>query len=103
MRSSDGKHLSRIEGYGGEVHSVAFSPDSEHVHAHSYESRFKDWLDRFNGVATKYLPNCPCWRRALKSRRFNDARALPARGDRLKPTLKPNGSLSASFAAPLPI
>jgi transposase-like protein len=32
----------------------------------SYISRFKKWLNRFNGVATKYLPNYLGWRRMLE-------------------------------------
>jgi len=47
----------------------------EHVHekvlhvqtVNSYISRFKKWLDRFNGVATKYLPNYLGWRRMLEN------------------------------------
>ena len=31
----------------------------------AYHSRFKSWLDRFHGVATKYLPNYLGWRRDL--------------------------------------
>ncbi len=46
----------------------------EHVHekvlhiqtVNSYISRFKKWLNRFNGVATKYLPNYLGWRRMLE-------------------------------------
>lgn len=46
----------------------------EHVHekvlhiqtVNAYVSRFKKWLDRFNGVATKYLPNYLGWRQALE-------------------------------------
>lgn len=32
-----------------------------------YHGRFKKWVDRFNGVATKYLDNYLGWRRALES------------------------------------
>ena len=31
-----------------------------------YHGRFKQWVDRFNGVATKYLGNYLGWRRALE-------------------------------------
>jgi len=31
-----------------------------------YHSRFKKWVDRFNGVATKYLDNYLGWRRSLE-------------------------------------
>ena len=31
----------------------------------AYHSRFKQWMRRFNGVATAYLPNCLGWFRAL--------------------------------------
>ena len=30
-------------------------------------SRFKNWLTRFNGVASKYLPNYLAWRRRLET------------------------------------
>jgi len=32
----------------------------------AYHSRFKNWLMRFHGVATKYLPNYLGWRRPLE-------------------------------------
>jgi len=43
----------------------------EHVHekvlhlqnVNATVSRFKNWLTRFNGVASKYLPNYLAWRR----------------------------------------
>ena len=35
----------------------------------AYHSRFKQWLDRFHGVATKYLPNYLGWRRAFEQNR----------------------------------
>ena len=31
----------------------------------AYHSRFKQWMRRFNGVATSYLPNYLGWFRAL--------------------------------------
>jgi hypothetical protein len=49
-----------------------------HLHinnVHAYHGRLKQWLNRFNGVATKNLPNYLGWRRALE-----------AWGDRLAPT-----------------
>ncbi len=47
----------------------------EHVHekvlhlqnVNATVSRFKTWLTRFNGVASKYLPNCLAWRRRLET------------------------------------
>jgi hypothetical protein len=33
----------------------------------AYHGRLKQWLYRFNGVATKNLPNYPGWRRALEA------------------------------------
>ena len=35
----------------------------------AYHSRFKSWLDRFHGVATKYLSNYLGWRHALEQHR----------------------------------
>ena len=32
----------------------------------AYHSRLKQWLERFHGVATKYLPNYLGWRRAFE-------------------------------------
>lgn len=47
----------------------------EHVHekvlhlqnVNASASRFKQWLARFNGVASKYLPNYLAWRRRLET------------------------------------
>lgn len=47
----------------------------EHVHekvlhlqnVNATVSRFKHWLTRFNGVASKYLPNYRAWRRRLET------------------------------------
>src|SRR5208337_2659184 len=47
----------------------------EHVHekvlhlqnVNAAVSRFKKWLARFNGVASKYLPNYLAWRRRLET------------------------------------
>ena len=33
----------------------------------AYHGRLKQWLNRFNGVATKNLPNYLGWRRALEA------------------------------------
>ena len=35
----------------------------------AYHSRFKQWLEPFHGVATKYLPNYLGWRRAFEQHR----------------------------------
>lgn len=37
----------------------------------AYHSRFRLWLDRFHGVATRYLPNYLGWRWALDAQRIN--------------------------------
>jgi transposase-like protein len=37
----------------------------------AYHSRFRQWLGRFNGVATHYLPNYLGWRWALDAQRIN--------------------------------
>jgi transposase-like protein len=37
-----------------------------HLHAaHAYRARLCDWLQRFRGVATRYLPNYLAWHRAI--------------------------------------
>jgi hypothetical protein len=46
------------------------TPDAPHLHinnVNAYHSRLKQWLARFNGVATKNLPNYLGWRRALEA------------------------------------
>jgi transposase-like protein len=35
-------------------------------HVNAYDSRLKQWVRRFNGVATRYLPNNLDWRRLLE-------------------------------------
>lgn len=35
-------------------------------HVNAYDSRLKQWMNRFHGVATKYLPNYLGWRRLLE-------------------------------------
>ena len=44
-------------------------PKAPHLHinnVNAYHGRLKQWLNRFNGVATKNLPNYLGWRRALE-------------------------------------
>jgi len=36
---------------------------------HAYHHRFKSWLDRFHGVATKYLSNYLGWCRVMDQNR----------------------------------
>src|SRR5271165_2973219 len=46
------------------------TPEAPHLHinnVNAYHSRLKQWLSRFNGVATKNLPNYLGWRRALEA------------------------------------
>jgi transposase-like protein len=46
------------------------TPEAPHLHinnVNAYHSRLKQWLKRFNGVATKNLPNYLGWRRALEA------------------------------------
>lgn len=42
----------------------------------AYHSRLRQWIDRFHGVATRYLPNYLGWRRALDSRRLPTPQAM---------------------------
>ena len=37
----------------------------------AYHSRLRQWIQRFHGVATHYLPNYLGWRRALDTRRLD--------------------------------
>ena len=44
--------------------------EAPHLHinnVNAYHGRLKQWLNRFNGVATKNLPNYLGWRRALEA------------------------------------
>lgn len=41
----------------------------------SYHSRMKKWMDRFNGVASKYLDNYLAWFKFLDSKGFEDNKA----------------------------
>jgi len=46
------------------------TPEAPHLHinnVNAYHGRLKQWLNRFNGVATKNLPNYLGWRRALEA------------------------------------
>jgi hypothetical protein len=46
------------------------SPEAPHLHinnVNAYHSRLKRSLNRFNGVATKNLPNYLAWRRAIEA------------------------------------
>lgn len=42
----------------------------------AYHSRLRQWIDRFHGVATHYLPNYLGWRRALDTNRFATPEAM---------------------------
>lgn len=42
----------------------------------AYHSRLRQWLHRFHGVATRYLPNYLGWRRALDTHRLPTPQAL---------------------------
>ena len=53
------------------------SPALPHLHinnVNAYHGRLKQWLNRFNGVATKSLPNYLGWRRALEAWATNSNR-----------------------------
>ena len=58
----------------GLEYELIVASHGEHVHekvlhvqnVNAYGRRFKQWLDRFNGVATKYLPSYLGWRRWLE-------------------------------------
>ena len=48
-----------------------------HVHnVNAYHRRFKQWLRRFNGVASRYLPNYLGWRWALDGGRISAPKML---------------------------
>ena len=64
------------------------TPEAPHLHinnVNAYHSRLKQWLNRFNGVATKNLPSYLGWRSALE-----------AWGDKLDPPNWINGAIGNS-------
>uniref|UniRef100_UPI0028AFA56C IS1595 family transposase n=1 Tax=Massilia alkalitolerans TaxID=286638 RepID=UPI0028AFA56C len=54
--------------------SVAGAIHVQNVNA--YHQRFRQWLSRFRGVASRYLPNYLGWRRALDAGRITTAEQL---------------------------
>lgn len=46
-------------------------------HVNSYHKRLKTWMERFQGVATKYLDNYPFWFRFLE--RYKDLQPYDAK------------------------
>jgi hypothetical protein len=69
------------------------TPEAPHLHinnVNAHHGRLKPWLARFNGVATKNLPNDLGWRRALE-----------AWGDQLAPQTWINGAVGDGPYQPL--
>jgi transposase-like protein len=70
----------RAEGFSHEVINLSQGRrvnGAFHVqNVNAYHSRFKQWLDRFHGVATKYLSNYLGWRRAFEQHRQLDPEML---------------------------
>ena len=62
-RALDTKHLPVNRSKGQRVRSAWYV---QNINAH--QSRLKQWLRRFNGVASSYLANCLGWFRALDRR-----------------------------------
>jgi hypothetical protein len=42
----------------------------------AYHQRLREWIARFHGVASRYLPNYLGWRRALDGQRIATAEQL---------------------------
>lgn len=63
----------QAEGFSHEVVNLSQGQrvnGAYHVqNVNAYHSRFKQWLERFHGVATHYLPNYLGWRRAFEQHR----------------------------------
>lgn len=90
---SDGATAYRAVGKaktGVEVRAVPSNPKNKtsgpnHINnVNAYDRRLKQWMDRFNGVATKYLPHYLGWHRWLdaskgqrKTRKFLDSVIKP--------------------------
>ena len=75
LQCMDGdKALIAFAGAEGIECELIIASKGEHVHenvlhiqnVNAYGSRFKQWLNRFNGVATKYLQSYLGWRRWLE-------------------------------------
>ena len=47
-----------------------------HINVNAYHRRFRQWLARFNGVASRYLPNYLGWQWVLDGRRIETAERL---------------------------
>lgn len=68
----------------GIEYELIIASKGEHVHekvlhvqnVNAAVSRFKQWLARFNGVASKYLPNYLSWRRQLETGKIPFAATL---------------------------
>jgi transposase-like protein len=61
-KSEEIEHHALIASQGERVKEKVF-----HIqNVNAYDSRLKGWMMRFNGVATKYLPNYLGWRRLLE-------------------------------------
>jgi transposase-like protein len=45
-------------------------------HVNAYHSRFRNWLHRFHGVATRYLPNYLGWRCVLDAHRIDSPEGM---------------------------
>ena len=61
------------------------TPEAPHLHinnVNAYHGRLKQWLNRFNGVATKNLPNYLGWRRSRSLGRQTRTANLDQRRDR---------------------
>jgi hypothetical protein len=55
---------------------VRVDGDLHSQNVNAYHSRFKQWLRRFNGVASRYLPNYLGWRWAVDDNRISSPEAL---------------------------
>ena len=47
-----------------------------HINVNAYHGRLRQWLSRFRGVASRYLPNYLGWRWALDGDRITSAEQL---------------------------
>ena len=75
------------------------TPQAPHLHinnVNAYHSRLKQWLSRFNGVATKNLPKLPRLGRALEAWGEQVDRKLDQRRNR-KRAIPTDNAIRANF------
>jgi hypothetical protein len=61
--------------YSG-IARITLQKGGVHINVNAYHRRFRQWLARFNGVASRYLPNYLGWQWAVDRRRIESAEGM---------------------------